>query len=696
MPGPYTYPGVYVEEIPSGVRTIAGVSTSDTAFVDFFARGPIDKAVRITGFADFERQFGGLDARSESSYAIYQYFLNGGSIAWVVRVVTHNAKPAMRALMSSQPGAVFGYGYGTDQFKDVLIVYAASPGKWGENLQVAVDYKGTRREVTATPTLDPATATPISDLRITSLQYSGRDRYVQIANDGAAAQDMTGWQLHSVVGDQLYTFPSGYVLNAGASVLVHSVPEANRKTNNRPTDLEWATSYIWNNDGDTAELRDPSRTVVYSYRYEPIEYNLVVREAIEVNGRVQVLRSESHRNLSTDKQSSRYVVSVVNEESSLIRLEDCGTGEVPDKNGDDVIGKPDEAEFLWLGQDGYWTKAKMTNPAKPSWRGKVRFEEASNGFEPDAPRWIESEGARALLGMAPQGQKAKNRGIYLLETIAPYIFNLLCLPAVAKLSKDSQKQVLAAAAKLCEDKRAFLIVDIPPEVKSPDDMATYMSGTELPSTNYAAVYFPRLQIADPLNSNRPKEIGPSGTMAGVYARTDATRGVWKAPAGTDADLRGVDLSALLTDQQNGALNPLGINVLRNFPIYRNVSWGARTLEGSDQQASEWKYIPVRRTALFIEESLYQGLKWVVFEPNDEPLWAQIRLNVGAFMHNLFRQGAFQGTTPREAYFVKCDKETTTQNDIDRGIVNILVGFAPLKPAEFVVIKIQQIAGQIQT
>jgi len=161
-------------------------------------------------------------------------------------------------------------------------------------------------------------------------------------------------------------------------------------------------------------------------------------------------------------------------------------------------------------------------------------------------------------------------------------------------------------------------------------------------------------------------------------------------------LRGATITTKLTDLENGGLNPLGINVLRTFPVYGNVSWGARTLDGADQKASEWKYIPIRRLALYIEESLYQGLKWVVFEPNDEPLWAQIRLNVGAFMNNLFRQGAFQGKTPREAYFVKCDKETTTQNDIDRGIVNIIVGFAPLKPAEFVVIKIQQMAGQIQT
>ncbi len=152
----------------------------------------------------------------------------------------------------------------------------------------------------------------------------------------------------------------------------------------------------------------------------------------------------------------------------------------------------------------------------------------------------------------------------------------------------------------------------------------------------------------------------------------------------------------MTDPENGLLNPLGINCLRTFPTFGAVVWGARTMRGADAAADEYKYVPVRRLALFIEESLYRGTKWVVFEPNDEPLWAQIRLNVGAFMHNLFRQGAFQGTTPREAYFVKCDKETTTQNDINLGIVNIAVGFAPLKPAEFVIIKIQQMAGQIQT
>jgi phage tail sheath protein FI len=171
--------------------------------------------------------------------------------------------------------------------------------------------------------------------------------------------------------------------------------------------------------------------------------------------------------------------------------------------------------------------------------------------------------------------------------------------------------------------------------------------------------------------------------------------VWKAPAGVDASLAGViGTKETLTDMENGVLNQKGINCIRSMPVYGTVAWGARTLRGNDEIGSEWKYIPIRRLALFIEETLFRSTKWVVFEPNDEPLWAQIRLNAGAFMQNLFRQGAFQGRTPREAYFVKCDRETTTQNDINLGIVNVVVGFAPLKPAEFVIIKLQQMAGQI--
>ncbi len=300
-----------------------------------------------------------------------------------------------------------------------------------------------------------------------------------------------------------------------------------------------------------------------------------------------------------------------------------------------------------------------------------------------------------------KGDEAKKTGLYMLDKTD--LFNLLCIPPDIR-EKDTDQTVYVDAMKYCWKRRAMLIVDPPSAWGKVKDTAAETAKTGLSALNLtgvearnAALYFPRVRQADSLRENQIDTFVPCGIVAGLMARTDVQRGVWKAPAGIDASLGGVqELQVNLNDGENGWLNPLGINCLRGFPIYGRVAWGARTLRGADQLADEYKYIPVRRTALFIEESLYRGLKWVVFEPNDESLWAQIRLNVGAFMHDLFTQGAFQGTTPRDAYFVKCDKETTTQNDINKGIVNILVGFAPLKPAEFVIIKIQQMAGQIKT
>ena len=531
MPANYTYPGVYIEEIPSGVHTITGVSTSDTAFVDFFRRGPIDEAVRVTSFGDFERAFGGLDSRSEASYAIQQFFLNGGSVAWVVRVAAGEYASAELTLQGSSP------------LQDTLTVTAASPGVWGSNLQVGIDY---------------------------------------------------------------------------------------------------------NTSGEL--------------------FNLVVREVALVRGKQQIVNSEIHRNLSMDPTNSRYAVSVVNDASLLIQLTDESLGVRPAATGSNVI-------------------APIANPADTSF---LTLEGSpDDGAEPGTDEWI-SDGPTALVG-----SEADKTGLFALDRIDPFIFNILCIPATANLDEDGVNLVIPAAEQYCVSKRAFYIVDIPESTNTPAKIIELMDQYDGFRDTNAAIYFPRLLVPDPLNENRPRNVGASGTMAGVYARTDASRGVWKAPAGTDADLRGANLAVKITDAENGSLNPLGINALRNFAVFGNLSWGARTLDGADQQASEWKYIPVRRTALYIEESLYEGSKWIVFEPNDEPLWAQIRLNFGAFMHNLFRQGAFQGTTPKDAYFVKCDKETTTQDDINRGVVNIIVGFAPLKPAEFVVIKIQQMAGQIE-
>jgi uncharacterized protein len=297
-----------------------------------------------------------------------------------------------------------------------------------------------------------------------------------------------------------------------------------------------------------------------------------------------------------------------------------------------------------------------------------------------------------------QGSDADKTGIFALRKTD--LFNLLCIPPDTR-EGDTDKAVYSSALDFCVQRRAMLIVDPPATWKSANDIVKNNNAalTDLNLTGErarnAALFFPRVIEPDPKRDGQLDVFAPSGALAGLMARTDTNRGVWKAPAGVDAAISGVQgLSVGLTNEENGQLNPQGVNCLRSFPIIGSVAWGARTLRGADLLADEYKYIPVRRTALYIEESLYRGLQWVVFEPNDEPLWAQIRLNAGAFMHNLFRQGAFQGSSPRDAYFVKCDKETTTQNDINLGIVNVVVGFAPLKPAEFVIIKLQQMAGQI--
>jgi phage tail sheath protein FI len=285
------------------------------------------------------------------------------------------------------------------------------------------------------------------------------------------------------------------------------------------------------------------------------------------------------------------------------------------------------------------------------------------------------------------GLEVDRKGIYALENAD--LFNLLCIPTFAPGVEPGQA-TWDAAAQYCQDRRAVLLVDAVSAWDGPDAVIAGLPALVTRSAN-AALYFPWIKAANPLNENRLEPFAPCGAVAGVIARTDAARGVWKAPAGQDASLSGVaELTVRLTDEQHGVLNPLGVNCLRTFPIAGRVVWGARTLRGADELADQWAYLPVRRLALFIEESLYRGTQWVVFEPNDEPLWSQIRLNVGAFMNGLFRRGAFQGSTPAQAYFVRCDRTVNPQEDIDRGIVNIIVGFAPVKPAEFVLIAIQQI------
>lgn len=556
-----TYPGVYLQEIPSGVRTITGVATSITAFIGRALKGPLDEPLLINSFGDYNRIFGGLWVESTMSYAVQDFFQNGGGQAIIVRI----AKGAEAAKVPLEVGG------------NTINLEAKTHGKWGNYLSASIE-----------PAKDP------------------------------------------ISGD----------VNEGF-------------------------------------------------------YNLKIFQVVDEED----TEVETHYNLSFDEAETRFIDRILEKDSLLVK----GTSEQNPANSD---GSPPPSS-----NDG--GSGGGDNPS-PESRGEGEDAGLENGNSNGgsnnnpSPPVVKSpltggDDGDVLTVGEYTGDKNNKTGIYAL--LKTDIFNLLCIPPPSRVG-DTQPAVYSEALKLCIDRRAMLIVDPPSDwgkpLPSPDSIffgtgsklsALGLSGKE---TRNAALFFPRVKKPDLLRGGQIDTFVPCGIIAGIMAKTDAERGVWKAPAGVDAALSGVSgLQININDKENGMLNQLGINCLRSFPVTGRVVWGARTLRGADQFADEYKYIPVRRLAFFIQESLYRGTQWAVFEPNDEPLWAQLRLNIGAFMHNLFRKGAFQGSTPKDAYLVKCDSETTTQNDINLGIVNILVGFAPLKPAEFVIIQIQQLAGQIE-
>jgi len=572
MPVRVSYPGVYIEELPSGVRTLVGVATSIAAFLGRAAAGPVDQPVEVNGIGEFERELGSISPAYPMSLAVRDFFQNGGSRAIVVR-------------------RFLGSGGRAELTVGGLTLEARSPGKWGEAL---------RAEVTGVTDSDDQFDLEIRDTR-----------------PGGAVER----HLNLTVADEVRRVDR--VLEA-QSRLVHwkrdwpaSAPSVGNGTD-PVTPLE-------------EDLGKKEKTLVQT-KGTLEEKNAALRQAIRAGSELEPFKEAVQE---ADKGVKKAETEVEKAKKAL----------------DDKVGK---------------MKAADSEPL--SLTDKTDF----------------------------LGSRAEKTGLYALEKVD--LFNLLCIPPDTH-DGSTPNEVYQTALEYCVERRALLIVDSRHDWDDVDAALTGLPALGLtgPAARNAALYFPRVVQSDPEVKGGSLTLVPCGLVAGIMANTDTQRGVWKAPAGVDASLSGVQgLQVKLTDHANGRLNDMGINCLRTFPVTGNVVWGARTLRGANQHGDEYKYVPVRRLALFLEESLYRGTQWVVFEPNDEPLWAQIRLNVGAFLQNLFRQGAFQGRSPREAYFVKCDKDTTTQNDIDLGVVNIVVGFAPLKPAEFVIIKFQQMAGQIET
>jgi uncharacterized protein len=650
MPATLSYPGVYIEEIPSGVRTITGVATSITAFIGRTSKGPLNEPTEINNFGDFERQFGGLASDYPMSYAVRDFYSNQGNRAIIVRLYKAPAPAGGGGAPAGGGGAPAGGGGAPAGGGGAPAGGGGAPAGGG-GAPAAGGGAPAGGGVAPAEAVDGAARFTVDDLKLV-----------------ASSPGEWGKKLRATI------------------------------------DLDVS--------GETRTRLGIGK--------DDFLFNLTIRDSNPGGS------TEYFRNL-TIVDSSRRVDKVLEAESSLVRYD----GKFPKETADrpklpnvkaasdklaalqTELGKapPDPAKIK-TAQEAY-DKAKKDLDDNAT-KAEKQLAEALKATPPvpddinkaqkalaDAEETTKAQKSDALGQTEYQGNKDQKTGIFALDKAD--LFNLLCIPPDTR-DGDTPAAVYQSAMSYCQQRRAMLVVDSPAAWSANKDTAAAAAKKGLPdlglsgdAARNAALYFPRVLQADPLSNGQIDTFVPCGIIAGVMARTDTSRGVWKAPAGLDAAVNGVQgLQVNLNDDENGLLNPLGINCLRSFPVNGRVVWGARTMRGADQLADEWKYVSVRRTALFIEESLYRGTQWVVFEPNDEPLWAQIRLNVGAFMNNLFRQGAFQGTTPKDAYFVKCDKETTTQNDVNLGIVNIVVGFAPLKPAEFVVIKLQQMAGQIQT
>ena len=802
MPVQPTYPGVYIEELPSGTHSITGVATSITAFIGRALSGPTNEATTIESYADFERAFGGAWLESSLGYAVQDFYQNGGNTAVIVRLFNPSAadlqsiqdtisavlnvpdpadgKPATLAATMTQAAQDAQLAAGRTQgglLASAATTEASRPSttsvESAAQAAAAAINNAAQAVASATDTTSPSTPQSLSTaMQAVANSYttdpaktaaglvasaasaaaakkSAATSDVQTAANGAAQAISAATQAVVNVTDK--TSPS-----TPASLAAAMTTQADTYTTDpAKTAAGLVASAATTESTYTSTLattRQAAKQAANAYTapvtrsglsvgglpliaaFEgtwgqnlraTIDFNIMqdVATAMQLNVtdlfNLTVRNSatgglvETYRNV-TLVESTRRLDKVLAAQSQLVRW----NGSVPPSAADiaaltsamNALPQPliqqSIDDDVTAGQTQLANANKQLKNDKKAGKPPATLQADQQAIDQANKTLADARTAMVAADGDPltedqfdgPGNDVNKLGLYALEQVD--LFNILCIPPYRLEDDNVDIDLVAEAASYCERRRAVLLVDAPSDWTSKDIAKARFADPNIDyvgtRSSNAALFFPRVMRPNPLRNNQLETFVPCGAVAGIFARTDAQRGVWKAPAGIEASLVGVtELSVPLTNLENGELNPLGINCLRSFPIYGPVVWGSRTLRGADAFADDYKYIPVRRLALFLEESLYRGTQWVVFEPNDEPLWAQIRLNVGAFMQNLFRQGAFQGQTPRDAYLVKCDSETTTPYDQEQGIVNILVGFAPLKPAEFVIIQIQQLAGQNQ-
>lgn len=649
-----SYPGVYMEEVSSGVRPIAAASTSVAAFIGEAEKGAIGEAVRVFNFTEYQNEYGGFQNYSFLSHAVYQYFNNGGSQCYVVRVAGEGSEAASITLKDRLANV--------SSRQPTLEITARSPGAWGNKLAVSVSESPR----------NPGNEFNL-DLYREDEDDDGGTKYVHLEGfEGLSMMPEAPTFVGKVMAASRYV-----VVKVLADTNVEVGTSVGREAPAVPLEAPrtWLRVSIDDDGYQDVDLAAPNADASVPDLTTPDGI------ATEITKKVSALLPQhgpettdpaafSGFTCSTDSDDRLELSSGVASVSASVRV---GRIADPDK---------DASAQLRLGVAHGGVESSGISVRRPVANAADSYYLV--GDNGPAPNEV------ASVTPGSDGEPVKDD--------PPFIAALAALDAVQDVSLVAvpgigSVNVVNAGISYCAGRPlsdCFFVGDVP----QIDDTVSEAQGFQdaiTPKNSYGAVYMPWVRMVDPTGkSPEPILVPPSGFVAGVYARTDAQRGVWKAPAGTAATLNGaVGLAADLTDPQQGVLNDVNVNVIRRFGAAGIVTWGARTIHSD----AEWKYVPVRRMAILLRVSIYNGIQWAVFEPNDEGLWSQLRLNVGAFMSNLFRQGAFQGASADEAYFVKCDGETTTQDDINRGIVNLLVGFAPLKPAEFIVVKISQKAGQ---
>jgi Bacteriophage tail sheath protein len=643
MPVQTSFPGVYIQELPSGVHSIVGVSTSVTAFVGAARRGPIDAPQRIFNYADFVRIFGDpIGQDHPMGYAVQQFFANGGSEAVVVRAASASAKAATVALQDAEASP-----------KTVLQLTALGKGSWA-NYSDGSAPLGVDVDVDRSATTNPD---DLFDLVVTRNELDPR------TSKSVVAEQETYTNLSMSPSHPRYALN----LLGGSNIVQPTVPSLTSAKKGSSVGKAAIT--------DPLTIKAGNNTLRVSVDFGP-PVDLVLFPA-DTAGNGSVQKSAANIKDEINKQlTAAGLAAAASQSSGTFTIESSN----PSLNSAiTVIPAPenDISKDLKLGRT--WGGTEISGAA--DFRPAAKATQGLGGGD---------EGADVTPSdVVPASEVG---GLYALSALRFPRFNLLCLPDL----HAGNELELGNALAYCKQERAFLIVDSPPAGWDPLP-PTFTTLTAI--GEHGAVYYPRGQLVENLTggTSRTLNLPLCGAIAGVMARTDTARGIWKAPAGLqDGGIVGIsDLTVPTDDTTSGQLNPHGINVVRKFPGAGIVVWGARTLKGADDSAtSDFKYISVRRLTDYIASSLYIGTQFAVFEPNGPDLWGQLRLAVTTFMRGLFRQGAFQQSTKRDeaySFFVTCDDSVNPQSDIDLGRVNVVVGFAPLKPAEFVVISITQIS-----